>query len=40
VTPDHPAAAASPPAEPTDVVLLRAVQVHRALLALGKLPPN
>jgi hypothetical protein len=40
VKPDHSATAASPPAEPTDVVLLRAVQVHRALLALGKLPPN
>ena len=40
VKPDHPATAASPPAEPTDGVLLRAVQVHRALLALGKLPPN
>jgi hypothetical protein len=40
VKPDHPAAAASSPAEPTDVVLLRAIQVHRALLALGKLPPN
>jgi hypothetical protein len=35
--PDHPAADV-PPAEPKDVVLQRAVQLHRALLALGKLP--
>jgi hypothetical protein len=33
----HPAADA-PPAEPKDVVLQRAVQLYRALLALGKLP--
>ena len=36
-TPAHPAAA-SPPAEPRDAVLQRAVQLHRTLLALGKLP--
>jgi hypothetical protein len=35
-TPAHPAA--SPPAEPRDAVLQRAVQLHRTLLALGKLP--
>lgn len=35
---DAPAAAAAQPAEPQDVVLQRAVQLHRTLLALGKLP--
>lgn len=37
-----PASPAPPaiPAEPRDVVLERAVQLHRALLALGKLPPG
>jgi hypothetical protein len=36
VTP--PTTPATIPAEPKDVVLQRAVQLHRALLALGKLP--
>ena len=39
--PATPAASAPPaatPAEPKDAVLQRAVQLHRALLALGKLP--
>ena len=36
-TPAHPAADA-PRTEPKDVVLQRAVQLHRTLLALGKLP--
>lgn len=39
--PATPAASPAPaaiPAEPKDVVLQRAVQLHRALLALGKLP--
>ena len=35
---DVHAAPATPPAEPKDLVLQRAVQLHRALLALGKLP--
>ena len=35
--PAHPSAA-SPPTEPSDAVLQRAVQLHRTLLALGKLP--
>jgi len=33
-----PAAAPAPPPPPVDVVLQRAVQLHRALLALGRLP--
>jgi len=38
--PDRPATAVAPPVEPTDAVLLRAVQIHRTLLALGRLPPD
>ena len=36
--PATPAAAPAPPPPPVDVVLQRAVQLHRALLALGRLP--
>jgi hypothetical protein len=39
-TPAAPAAAPAPEAAPKDGVLQRAVQLHRALLALGKLPPG
>ena len=35
-----PPAAGAPEATPKDAVLQRAVQLHRALLALGKLPPG
>lgn len=37
-TPAVPPAAGAPEAAPKDAVLQRAVQLHRALLALGKLP--
>ena len=36
--PAAPATAPAPPPPPVDVVLQRAVQLHRALLALGRLP--
>ncbi len=39
-TPAVPPAADAPEAAPKDAVLQRAVQLHRALLALGKLPPG
>jgi hypothetical protein len=38
--PPAPAATTATRAEPRDAVLQRAVQLHRALLALGKLPRN
>ena len=36
----HPAAPAPPPAEPKDGVWQRALQLHRTLHALGRLPPH